>query len=131
MKTVRQIYNIKASPAAVWQALIDPKKIIAWGGGPVVMDSRVDTKFKLWGSEIHGTNILVIPHKKLVQDWYGGVWPQPSKVTFTLTPQHDATRLELHHENIPDAEAKDIDAGWREYYLGPLKDYLENTKPAV
>ena len=95
------------------------------------MDGRVGTKFKLWGSEIRGTNIRVIPHKKLVQDWYGGEWPQPSKVTFTLKPERNGTRLELHHENIPDAEAKDIDEGWHEYYLGPLKIYLENAKPAV
>ena len=37
------------------------------------------------------------------------------------------TEVELIHEDIPDEEAKDIESGWKSYYLGPLKELLEST----
>ena len=36
-----------------------------------------------------------------------------------------ATRLDLEHTGVPDAEAADFDAGWDDYYLGPMKELLE------
>jgi hypothetical protein len=32
----------------------------------------------------------------------------------------------LIHEDIPDENVKDINDGWKDYYLGPLNDYLEH-----
>ena len=128
MKTIKQSYTIHASAETVWQALVDPKQIDGWGGGPAVMDEKVGTKFKLWGGDIHGKNTEVIPHKKLVQDWFGGKWEIPSIVTFDLdSKDEDTTEVSLLHEQVPDDEAKDIEEGWKEYYMNPLKDYVENN----
>ncbi len=126
MKTIRQRYTIQAPVATVWQALVLPKVISSWGGGPAVMDAKPGTRFQLWGGDIHGLNREIVAEKKLVQDWVSGDWPQPSLVTFTLTPVRAGTRLELLHERVPDAEARDIAQGWKEYYLGPLKEYCES-----
>jgi len=67
----------------------------------------------------------VTPQQKLVQEWYGGDWDEPSIATFTLTQEDGAVRIDFLHERVPDKEAKDIEDGWKEYYLGPLKEYLE------
>ena len=127
MKTIQQTYIIKASIEQVWQALVDPKIIDAWGGGPAKMDDKAGTKFSLWGGEIFGQNTEVVPNQKLVQDWWDSVskWDKASKVTFTLQKDQDSIRLELLHTDIPDANAKDIADGWKNFYLGPFKDYLE------
>ena len=126
MKTIIKTYLINSSLEEVWKALTNPKYINAWGGGPAKMDDKVRTKFELWGGDIHGKNIEAIKKKKLVQEWFGGNWDNPSIVTFTLTKEKDAIKIELLHTDVPDNEAKDIDEGWKEYYLGPLKKYLEN-----
>lgn len=140
MKTVNQTYLINAPAEKVWQALVDPKIIDDWGGSPAKMSGKEGFEFSLWGGDIHGKNIQVIPRKKLVQDWMYGEWDEYSKVTFNLSEKDDPlrrevkskvskTRLDLIHENIPDKEAKDIADGWKRYYMGPLKSLLENSNP--
>lgn len=126
MKTIKQTYLINASRDKVWQALVDPKIIDGWGGGPAKMSEGVGFKFSLWGGDIHGKNIKVLKEKQLVQEWISGDWEQPSKVTFNLSEESNKTKIELIHEGIPDDSAKDIKDGWIKYYLGPLKELLEN-----
>ncbi len=125
MKTIKQSYLINASIQDIWQALTDPRVIDKWGGGPAHMDDKVGTKFILWGGDIHGENIKVVKNKELVQDWFGGKWKNPSKTKFTLIEKGGKTEVSLLHENVPDEEAKDIEEGWKLYYLGPLKKLLE------
>lgn len=125
MKTIKQKYHIEAPVDKVWKSLIEPAEIDGWGGGPAVMDDKVGAEFKLWDGDIHGKNIEVTPSKKLVQEWFGGEWDEPSIVTFKLSEKDGETDLELLQTDVPDAEAKEIEDGWREYYLGPLKEYVE------
>lgn len=129
MKTIRQAYYIHASIQKVWQALVDPKDIEGWGAGPAKMDEKVGTEFSLWDGEVWGKNIKVTPNKKLVQEWYGGKWDKPSIARFSLHKEEDGvTRIDFLHENVPDSEAKDIEQGWKDYYLGPLKRYVEEKQ---
>ena len=127
MKNLKQSYTINAPVSKVWQALIDIGDIEEWGAGPAVMDDKVGTHFKLWGGDIHGQNLEVVPEKQLKQEWYGGEWPQPSHVTFHLSKVPEGTKLELIHENIPDEAYIDIANGWKQYYIGPLKEFVEET----
>lgn len=126
MATIEQTYEIKAPVADVWRALVDPKEIEAWGGGPAVMDGDKDTEFTLWGGSIHGKNVNVFSQEKLSQLWFSEGWEEASIATFRLSETDGKTSLKLTHENVPDDEAKEIDDGWREFYLGSIKDYLEN-----
>lgn len=126
MKIVQQSYLINAPTGKVWQALIDPKIIDKWGAGPVKMSEKEGVEFSFWGGDIHGKNIEVIPNKKLVQEWMAGEWDNFSRVTFALSKEGDKTRVDLLHEDVPDNEAKEIEDGWKRYYLGPLKELLEN-----
>lgn len=49
---------------------------------------------------------------------------KPSKVTFTIKKDQNGTILELEQINVPDEQFEDIDIGWDEYYLGPMKEVL-------
>jgi uncharacterized protein YndB with AHSA1/START domain len=129
MKTLQQTYLIKAPVVEVWRTLVDIDHIQGWGAGPAKMDDKVGTKFSLWGGSIWGENLEVVPNQKLVQAWYSDEepkWRKSSKVTFNLYSENGSTRLELLHEAVPDQNADDIDKGWKDYYLGPLKNYLES-----
>ena len=125
MKAIRQTYHIKASIEEVWKALTDTKYIDGWGGGPAKMSDKVGFQFSLWGGDIYGKNIEVIANKKLVQEWFGGKWDGPSIATFVLSSKNDQTTIEFTHIDVPESEYKDIEQGWKDYYLGPLKEYLE------
>ncbi len=84
MKTIKQSYVINTLVEKVWEALVDPQTIDDWGGGPAEMDDKVGTQFKLWGGDIWGKNLEVEHNKKLVQEWYGGDWSEPSKMIFYI-----------------------------------------------
>lgn len=48
------------------------------------------------------------------------------RLSLFLTQEKDGVKISLLQTDVQDNEAKDIDEGWKEYYLGPLKEYLEN-----
>ena len=125
MKTIKQSYRIKAPVEKVWQALVDPKIIKKWSGSSAKMDGKVGKKFELWDGDIHGTNKDVVENERLVQDWYGGDWKEPSIATFSLTNEDGETKVDFLQENVPDDEAADIEDGWERYYLGEIKKLLE------
>ena len=125
MKTINQPYHIDSSIEKVWKCLIDPKEIEAWGGGPAKMEDKEGDKFSLWGGDIYGVNKEVVDGKKLVQEWYGGKWDEPSMATFTLHNEKNGTKVDFHQTNVPDDEADSIESGWEDYYLGAIKKYLE------
>ncbi len=125
MKTIKQTYIVDAPVAKVWQAFINPEIIEQWGGGPAKMSEAEGFEFKLWGGDIHGTNTNVVREKLLAQDWYGGKWDAPSKLSFKFSEKDGKTIIKMVHADVPDDNAKDIADGWRDYYLGPLKDLLE------
>jgi len=125
MKTIKQKYKIKAPVEKVWQALVDEKIINEWGGGPAKMDDKEGTRFKLWGGDIYGINTKVIKNKELSQDWFQEGWKEPSRVVFKLSAKGKQTEVVLIHKNVPDEDMVSIEEGWKEYYLGPIKSYLE------
>jgi len=125
MGIVKKEYKISAPIGEVWKALIQPEIIAEWGGRPIKMDANVGTEFKLWDGDIHGKNIEVVKEKKLVQEWFSGDWIKPSIITFTLRIQDYKTILELEQIDVPDEEVDNIDQGWNDYYIGPMKKFLE------
>jgi activator of HSP90 ATPase len=125
MKSITQEFHIKAPVDEVWGALIDSRIIDAWGGGPSKMSAEVGFEFSLWDGEIFGKNIEVVENKKLVQEWIEGKWDKASSVTFVLTKEDDGTRIDLIHADYPEREHDDLEHGWKDFYLEPLKEYLE------
>lgn len=126
MKSIYKKYTILAPVSEVWKALVNSEYIEAWGAGKAHMDDTEGYEFSLWDGSVHGTNIKVVEYKKLVQEWYGGDWEKPSMVQFLLFEGKDgSTKIQLVQDDVPDHEVKDIDEGWDKYYLGAIKQYLE------
>lgn len=122
---IKKTYQINASAAKVWEALTNSKIIGDWGGGPAKMSEKEGFKFSLWGGDIFGTNLKSVNGKMLKQVWYGGKWDKPSTVTFDLKEKNGITSLKLSQTGVPMEDVSDIDSGWDDYYLGPLKQLLE------
>jgi activator of HSP90 ATPase len=125
-ETIKKVYKIRSSIGEVWKALVDQSVIDKWGGGPSKMAEIVDTDFELWNGDIYGRNIQVKPESQLVQEWFGGDWPKPSIVTFDLKEEYPYVILKLEQINVPHQDVEDIDEGWDDFFLGPMKKMLEN-----
>lgn len=127
MNSIKQTYLINAPIEKVWEALTNTAVIEKWGAGPAEMDDKVGTNFKLWGGEIYGKNIEVVPNKLLKQEWYAGKWDKPSILTFTLSESDGKTKISLVNQNVPEDEFKDVSQGWKDFYMNPLKKLLEEN----
>jgi len=128
MKTIRQSYTILSPIGPVWDAFVEPSLIEKWGGGPAVMSDEEGFEFSLWGGDIYGKNTQIIKHKVIKQDWFSGKkWNSPSKLTFIFNDNSDVTTVDLVHEDVPDDDADSIAEGWKDYYLGPIKELIEKS----
>jgi uncharacterized protein YndB with AHSA1/START domain len=121
--------RIKASPAQVFQAWTDPKKLVHWFGpadtvpatARAELDVRPGGRFKVsfetedgQRHEVSGVYREVVPDRRLVFTWAWQSTPErESLVTVTLAADGDGTLLTLHHERFFDEAARDGHArGW-------------------
>lgn len=101
MKPIKKNYEIHASIACVWNALVNCSEIENWDAGPAKMDDKVGSRFELRGGDIWGTNTRMEVNKLLIQDWYAG----------KLTETNGKTKVTLLRENVPNSEFGGIDDG--------------------
>ena len=127
MKTIRQSVTFRASPHDVYELIMDAKKHARFTGGAVKMPRKVGGKFSVYGGEIEGENLELVPDQKIVQSWRYSDWPDGhySRATFSLKEVDGGTRLAFTQTAVPDEHYEDIKQGWRDYYWIPMKQLLK------
>jgi activator of HSP90 ATPase len=125
MKEIRRTIHIKASRETVFNAITNPLTIELWSGYPAIMESAAGTEFSLFDGDITGKILSLQPPDLIEQEWYFGDQPDASIVRLELSEDSGKTKIDLRHTNIPDEAYDNISTGWKEYYLGALKSYLE------
>ena len=116
---------IAADPEEVFAALTNPFQREIWSGYPADMKAEVGYVFSLWEGDITGVNLEVVPNRRLVQEWFFGERDEQSLVEIKLKKENGKTVLDLKHTHIPAEVYEEITEGWREYYLGSMKEMLE------
>ena len=126
-KTVKQTVTFKASPHDVYEALMDSKKHARFTGGKASISRKVGGKFSVFDGYSEGTNLELIPDKKIVQSWRASDWEEGhySRATFSLKEVENGTRLTFTQTRVPEEQYDDISQGWRDYYWEPMKQMLE------
>lgn len=121
-------YEIKimADPEEVFAALTNPFQIELWSGYAADMKAEVGYVFSLWEGDIAGVNLEIVPDRLLVQEWFFGENAEPSIVRLELKKDGNrGTVVQLLHTHIPAEVFEEITEGWKEYYLGSVKNMLE------
>ena len=129
--------RLKASPAQVFSAWVDPEKIVRWFGpagtsGSSVraeMDVRPGGRYRISFQtadgehhEVGGVYREVVPDTRLVFTWAWHSTPErESLVSVTVAKDGDGAMLSLHHEQFFDDMARD---GHKRGWTGAL-DKLE------
>ncbi len=126
-KNIRQSVTFKATPHQVYELVMDAKKHARFTGSEVRMSRKVGGKFSIWGGEMVGVNLELVPDEKIVQSWRYSDWPEGhfSKVTFSLKAVENGTRLTFTQTGVPEQFYDDIAHGWRDYYWAPMKEMFE------
>ena len=130
LKTIRQSATFKASPHEVYEALMDSRKHSKFTANQATISRKVGGKFSAYGDSLSGTNLELVPDKKIVQAWRANDWPagHHSKATFTLTPVKGGTRLTFYQSGVPAEHYSGIKQGWIEFYWKPMKAMLEKAR---
>jgi activator of HSP90 ATPase len=126
-KTIRQSVTFKASPHAVYEALMDSRKHARFTGAKAMISRKVNGRITAYDGYIEGVHLDLVPDKKIVQSWRGSDWPENhfSKATFSLKKVKNGVRLTFTQIGVPDQHYHDISQGWRDYYWKPMKEMLE------
>jgi len=125
MKDYKQYTTINAEPEDVYACLTNPFTIELWSDMPAKMEAKAGTEFEIFEGDITGKILELEPNKKVVQQWYFGEQEEPSIVTFKIHSDKSKVSMELRHTNIPDEAYDEIAEGWKEYFLGRIKEFLE------
>ena len=125
-KTLHQSVVFEADPHEVFEALMDSEKHAAFTGAKANIGRRVGESFSVWDDWATGSNVEIVPNKKIVQRWRGTDWPKDhySTVMFELKKVDRGTRLDFTQIDIPEAVYEEIAQGWKEWYWEKLKVYF-------
>lgn len=129
-KTIRQSVTFKASPRQVYEAVMDSKTHAKFTGGRAVISRKVGGLFSIFDGYAQGTNMALVPGKKIVQSWRASDWPKGhySKITFALRKVPAGTRLTFTHNGVPDRHYASTKQGWIDFYWTPMKEMLERRR---
>ena len=125
--SIRQVMSFKAPPARIYHALLDAGEFAKFTGYPAPeLDPHAGGALSLFGGQITGRNVELVPDRRIVQAWRDAGWAEGlfSLVSFDLAPAGPGTKLTLQHWGFPTADRAHLDPGWRRMYWKPLATYL-------
>jgi len=123
-RSLTHVVTLPASPARVFEALLDPALHSRFTGAPAGIDRRAGGAFSLYGGQLTGHVLAWKENERIVENWRAENWPagRSSRVTFTLAPIDggDSTQLSMAQSGVPASHVDDINQGWQKYYWGPM-----------
>ncbi len=136
---VYELY-IRATPERVWQGITDGDLTRQYYfGSPIASEWTQGARFEMTAphdpSEIwvEGEVLEIDPPRRLVQSfqahWDAAMEQEtPSRVTWEIEQQGEASRLRVTHEGLTAAAAQQVSGGWPQILSG-LKTLLETGEP--
>ena len=118
--------EIKSDPQRICEVLLDAKQFAGFTGQPTEIDPKPGGAFSLFGGQIVGRNIELVPNQRIVQAWRPAHWDPGiySIAEFQLKPQGSGTLVVLDHKGFPEGDFDHLESGWHAHYWEPLKKYL-------
>lgn len=125
---IHQEVTLPASPAAVYAVLTGSDAFTRMTGGrTAAIATEAGGPISLFGGDIRGRNVELVPGKRVVQAWRAQGWPEGvySIVRFELTPSGAGTRLVFDQAGHPEDAQQMLEGGWTQMYWEPMKAMLK------
>jgi activator of HSP90 ATPase len=120
---IHQEVSIAASPAAVYALLMTSDDFTRMTGGRAASIAKdVGGAVSLFGGDIRGRNVELVPGKRVVQAWRSGAWPEGvySIVKFELSAEGKGTKLVFDQAGHPEGSGETLEGGWHQMYWQPM-----------
>lgn len=114
---IEEIFHCR--PEALWKAITDPAFLGRWLM-PGDFEPRVGKRFTLvpdhetpWAGNVACEVLELVPPRRMVWSWQTSGMERPTRVSFELTSDGDATRLSFRHAGEADEPvAGGLKGGW-------------------
>jgi activator of HSP90 ATPase len=118
--------SLPAPPDAVYDELVDAARFAAFTGAPAELDAAPGGSFSLFGGQILGRNVELVPGVRVVQAWRVAGWEPGlySVVRFELEGDDTGTTVHFDHTGFPPEAASELDSGWHAMYWDPMAKHL-------
>jgi activator of HSP90 ATPase len=118
--------ELKSTPQRIYEALLDAKQFASFSGMPAEIDPNAGGAFSMFGGQIVGRNVELVPNQRIVQAWRPTHWDPGvySIVEFDLKPGTSGTLVVLEHKGFPEGDFDHLEWGWHTHYWEPLKKYF-------
>jgi uncharacterized protein YndB with AHSA1/START domain len=129
-KTIRQTAKIPATPARVYEAIVNPIQHSAFTRAKAKGRMQVGKTVTAYDGYIRARVLKLVPGRKIVQSWRTTEWPDgypPSRLEISLSPSKGGTRLTMVQSKVPASQAAQYNTGWKDYYWLPLKIYFATS----
>jgi activator of HSP90 ATPase len=100
-------------------------------GVKAVIDGRVGGKFKAWDGYISGSNLILQPYGRIVQNWRTTEFPKSapdSRLEILFEKHNSGTKITLIHTQLPNGDERKYEKGWKEHYFKPMKKFFKKSK---
>ncbi|MEQ1900775.1 MAG: SRPBCC domain-containing protein [Devosia sp.] len=124
---IHQEVTIPGAPAAVYDILTSSKKFAQMTGGRAAeIGKEAGAAFSMFGGDIAGRNVEMVPGKRVVQAWRAGGWPEGvySLVTFQLSAEGKGTKVVFDQVGHPEGADEMLASGWQQMYWSPMTTML-------
>jgi activator of HSP90 ATPase len=130
-KSIKQSATFNASPATIYDLIMDEKKHAAFTGSRATVSTKLKGKFSVFDGYCQGYNIELVKGKKIVQAWHFAEngWPDDhySICNFELEQVGKKTRLRFLQTEVPENNVKSLKDGWKQFYWDAIKTYLKSN----
>jgi activator of HSP90 ATPase len=121
--TIEQEIEFQCNLKDLFDVLVDKQKVQLWTRAPAEISIEKDAKLVLFGGNITGNMIALVPNEKIEMSWRLKTWPEKhfSNVLITFQEKKDCTVLKLVQSKVPVGERDATEANWRNYYWNSIK----------
>ncbi|MDQ0483899.1 SRPBCC family protein [Guptibacillus hwajinpoensis] len=126
--TIHTELTFHTTPERLYTTLMNSDEFTDATGAHAKIDACAGGAFSLFGGEIEGMTVELVPNERIVQAWRANNWNagEFSIVRFVLKADGDQTLLVFDHIGFPEEYEEDLKGGWEEHYWSRLRGYLTN-----
>jgi activator of HSP90 ATPase len=130
---IHQEVTYPVAPERVYEVLTDGPKFMAATDRPAKIGDSAGAAFSLFGGNVEGRHIELVPGERVVQAWRFPAWDAGvySIVRLSLNREGAGTRLVLDHDGVPEGPAplypswhEHVATNWPVYYFEPIARYF-------
>jgi activator of HSP90 ATPase len=122
--------EFSVTPDELYRAWLNSDEHTAFTGSEAFVKPKVGTEFSAWEEHITGTNLELIPGRKIVQSWRTTEFNDDDpdsrlEIRFEVVP--GGCKLILSHTELPDGDGPIYQDVWEDNYFVPMRVYFDTS----